>query len=226
MILVNDVVACLSAIVVAGLVSLPSTTALAGCLWCLFGYDAAMTLWLGENSGFRRLAGSPVHADISTKPNQAACASAMCGVIDIMDAYRLPMALWLPGGAMVGVGDMICGCIVAAHCTRERGIAAAVPVALAFGIGLIAALEWAGRRGAPVPALVTVVPCLSVVLASIAAWKHCGSGAGGEQSEPRKDAYLACLGARDAGEHTTLLGFNAVSKKDAMFPTELTEERR
>lgn len=88
----------------------------------------------------------------------------MCGALDVIETYRLPMALRFWNDSALGMGDIMVGAVVLSFGMRKYGSQAALLLAPAYTLGLFLAIYWSSTSRRPIPALVPIVPCMWSVM--------------------------------------------------------------
>ena len=178
---VNDIMVLVAAIVVGGIIQVPSFTTLSAVVWILFVYDYMMTI---------AISGSLL----------TACHTEMCGALDIIEDYRLPMALRFWNGSALGMGDLVVGAVCLSFAMRRYGYVS-LWAAVAYVGGLWLAVYWSSTREKPVPALVPIVPLVWSTLALMEMWH---TRCGGLFGPSAGDCHSA--GSSTAGERRSLVG--------------------
>lgn len=181
---VNDVLVLGAAVVVGGVIQVPSFSTLSILVWVLFAYDYTMTI---------AISGSLL----------TACHTEMCGALDIIEDYRLPMALRFWNGSALGMGDLVVGAVCISFAMRRYGYVA-LWAAVAYVGGLWLAVYWSSTREKPVPALVPIVPLVWGTLALMEMWHTRLGGLCGRSKDDLEDDRIA-EGASTAGERCQLV---------------------
>jgi len=150
---VNDLLVIGAVVVIGGLMSVnvPSFYTLSVIMWLLFVYDYMMTVAISQTSLF------------------TVCHTEMCGALDVIEDYRLPMALRFWNGSALGMGDLMVGAVAISFSLRRYGNVALL-LAPAYVLGLFLAVYWSATWHRAIPALVPIVPSMWIVMACIEAY--------------------------------------------------------
>lgn len=174
---VNDTLVIGVAVAAGACISVPSFAMLSIVMWMLFAYDYLMTI---------AVSGSLL----------SACHTEMCGALDVIEQYRLPMALRFWNGSALGLGDLVVGAVAVSFGMQRYGYAAGIAV-VAYVAGLYLSMYWSQTRQKPVPALVPIVPLVWIVLASLHIW-HTYCAAAPAKGETANETSLATDGEMES----------------------------